>query len=233
MTAVLALAVLAGSVRAQQPAFAVLAAAAEGSSVFDARRAPPVDPNDPEAPPALLDAPFTVPVPEPARLPAARRMKAGPRTMGYDALIRENARRNGLDERFVKAVIAGESEFSKSATSRAGARGLMQLMPATAAELGVSADALYRPAANIRAGTDYLAKLFAAAWRRYHLRGVAYSRAPGWLLQRILAAYNAGPRFLQRRKLYRQTRLYVAKVLSLYRSSLTELVPPRRRSWVG
>jgi soluble lytic murein transglycosylase-like protein len=134
----------------------------------------------------------------------------------------------------VKAVIAGESEFSKSATSRAGARGLMQVMPATARGVGVAAEALYRPAENIRAGTAYLAWLFARAWQKYHLKGVDYRKAPPWLLQRILAAYNAGPRFLARRRLYRQTRDYVAKVLLYYRSAVTELVPApsRGRRWI-
>ncbi len=147
------------------------------------------------------------PVPFAVRLPAVpppsvRRLRAGPRTQGYDALIRAHARRWGLDPRLVKAVIAGESEFSRRATSRAGARGLMQVMPATAAEVGVAAEALYSPAANIRAGTAYLAGLFARAWKRYHLKGVDYRRAPAWVLQRVLAAYNAGPRFLARRRLH-------------------------------
>lgn len=209
-------------------------------ALFDASRVPAAaDPHDPEAPPALLapePPPFTVPVPapDPAR-PELRRLRRGPRTMGYDALIREHARRHGLDARFVKAVIAGESEFSKGATSRAGARGLMQVMPATARGVGVAAEALYRPADNIRAGTAYLAWLFARAWKKYHLKGVDYRKAPPWLLQRILAAYNAGPRFLARRRLYRQTRAYVAKVLLYYRSAVTELMPApaRGRRWIG
>lgn len=229
---------------AEPAALAALDAARGGTlaagTLFDASRpAAAADPHDPELPPALLapePPPFIVPVPspDPAR-PALRRLRPGPRTMGYDALIREHARRHGLDARFVKAVIAGESEFSKKATSRAGARGLMQLMPATAAELGVAADALYRPAENIRAGTAYLAWLFARAWKKYHLKGVDYRKAPPWLLQRILAAYNAGPRFLARRRLYRQTRAYVAKVLLYYRSAVTELVPapPKGRRWIG
>ena len=70
---------------------------------------------------------------------------------------------------------------------------------------------------------DYLAYLFARAWKRYHLRGVAFSKVPAWLLQRIVAAYNAGPRFLTRRHLYRQTREYVRNVLLFYRSPVTEL----------
>jgi soluble lytic murein transglycosylase-like protein len=99
----------------------------------------------------------------------------------------------------------------------------MQVMPATSEEMGVSGKALYEPEANIRAGTLYLVHLFERAWRRYHLKGVAYTDAPPWLVQRIIAAYNAGPRFLARRRLYRQTRDYVKKVLLFYRSKVSEV----------
>jgi soluble lytic murein transglycosylase-like protein len=96
-------------------------------------------------------------------------------------------------------------------------------MPRTAGSVGVERRRLLDPEANIRAGTRYLAYLFERAWRRYHLKGVAYSRAPEWLVQRIVAAYNAGPRFLVRRRLYRQTREYVRRVLLFYRSAVTAL----------
>lgn len=224
-------------------------AALPGAVLFDAARAGlpspevyvPVEVEEvlarerrPEAEPFAIRVPAVPPAPY-AR--AFKRLSAGPRTSGYDALIRAHARRHGLDPRLVKAVIAGESEFAKRATSPAGARGLMQVMPATARELGVSADELYTPSANIRAGTAYLAHLFARAWKRYHLKGVDYLKAPQWVLQRILAAYNAGPRFLARRRLFRQTRHYVAKVLLFYRSTITELPTtpdkPRWPVWTG
>lgn len=232
MPACLALLALAAPLRAQElSAFAALRAAADGAAVFDSGR--PYEGTDPEAPPFIVPVPGASPAAPPPP-PALRRLQAGPRTMGYDALIRESAQRHGLDPRFVKAVIAGESEFVKQATSRSGARGLMQLMPATAEGVGVPAASLYRPRENIRAGTAYLAWLFEKAWKRYHLQGVEYRRAPDWLLQRILAAYNAGPRFLERRRLYRQTRAYVAKVLYFYRSALTELIPaPPVRGWAA
>ncbi|MDX6770955.1 MAG: lytic transglycosylase domain-containing protein [Elusimicrobiota bacterium] len=228
--------------RAEEPALlaalgAAHAAGPGAAAVFDAARAGPAAPDSvmlaadapsPEAEerPARErrpdPPPFAVRVPE-SPPPPVRRLRPGPRTSGYDALIRRYARRCGLDARLVKAVIAGESEFSRRATSRAGARGLMQVMPATAREVGVAPERLYSAEANIRAGTAYLARLFARAWRRYHLKGVDYRLAPAWVVQRVLAAYNAGPRFLARRRLYRQTRDYVAKVLSFYRSTLTEL----------
>jgi soluble lytic murein transglycosylase-like protein len=79
----------------------------------------------------------------------------------------------------VKAVITAESGWKPRAVSRAGARGLMQLMPATAAKTGVRAEDLFEPAPNILAGTRLLAVLLR------HYRGDLVS---------ALVAYNAGPR---------------------------------------
>ncbi len=171
-------------------------------------------------------APFVIEIPLVPPLPYKRtftRLMGRSGASGYDALIRSYAERQGLDPRLVKAVIAAESEFTPRAQSPAGALGLMQVMPATAGEMGVSGRALFEPEANIRAGTAYLAHLFARAWRRYHLRGVAYTDAPPWLIQRVVAAYNAGPRFLAHRRLYAETRAYVRKVLIFYRSKVSEL----------
>ncbi len=176
--------------------------------------------------PPIKSAPFVIDIPAVPPAPFARtfHLLLGRRqTNGYDDLIRFYALQKGLDPRLVKSVIAAESEFTARAQSPAGALGLMQVMPATAGSMGVSRSALFDPEANIRAGTAYLAYLFERAWRRYHLRGVAFSLAPAWLVQRIIAAYNAGPRFLVHRRLYRQTREYVKKVLLFYRSAVTEL----------
>ena len=85
------------------------------------------------------------------------------------------AAREGLDPLIIDIIIAHESGFELQATSRVGARGLMQLMPATAAELGVTD--LEDPAQNVAAGTSY----FAAQYRRFGSLHLA------------LAAYNAGP----------------------------------------
>ncbi len=170
--------------------------------------------------------PFVVEVPKASSDPKLiRRLMARPKISRYDAMIRSNAARHGLDPRLVKAVIAAESEFTARAKSPTGALGLMQLMPDTANEVGVSWKLLFDPESNIRAGTAYLAHLFARAWKRYHLKGVSYSRAPQWVIQRIIAAYNAGPRFLTQRRLYQQTRHYVRKVLMFYRSAVTDLRP--------
>jgi soluble lytic murein transglycosylase-like protein len=174
----------------------------------------------PGAGPFILEIPR---VPPPPFERTFDRLIVSPRTSGYDETIRRHADRYGLDPRLVKSVIAAESEFTARAKSPAGALGLMQVMPATSEEMGVSGKALYEPEANIRAGTLYMVHLFERAWRKYHLRGVAYKDAPGWLVQRIIAAYNAGPRFLAHRRLYAQTRDYVKKVLLFYRSKVSEL----------
>jgi hypothetical protein len=170
--------------------------------------------------------PFVLEIPPVPPLPFERtfyRLMGRPQTSGYDELIRSYSDRFGLDPRLIKSVIAAESEFTPSAKSPAGALGLMQVMPATAGFMGISGKALFEPEANIRAGTLYMTYLFERAWKRYHLRGVSYLDAPKWLVQRIVAAYNAGPRFLAHRKLYAQTRDYVRKVLLFYRSKVSEL----------
>jgi hypothetical protein len=140
----------------------------------------------------------------------------------FDSIILEASLRHGLDPRLVKAVIAAESEFSPQALSPKGARGLMQVLPSTAEEIGVPGHRLHDPEQGIRAGTAYLAVLYKAAWKKYRLKGVAYKEAPLWVTERVIASYNAGPRALTRNSFVRQTRNYVSKVLLFYGSEVTE-----------
>lgn len=121
------------------------------------------------------------------------------------ALAAAAARRHGLAPELVAAVAAVESGFDPAAVSPKGAQGLMQLMPATAASLGV-ADA-FDPAANLDGGSRHLRALLA----RY-----------GGDLEKALAAYNAGEGAVQRHggvPPYRETREYVKKVMSRYRGA--------------
>lgn len=120
----------------------------------------------------------------------------------YDDLIAEAARANSLDPKLVKSVMLVESAFNPAAISRKGARGLMQLMPATAAELGV--EDVFDPAENIRAGARHLASLVGLF---------------GGSLTKSLAAYNAGEAAVLRYggvPPYPETRLYVRKALTAY-----------------
>ncbi|MCX5794001.1 MAG: lytic transglycosylase domain-containing protein [Elusimicrobia bacterium] len=192
-------------------------------------RLAPHSPGSSIAPPKDLKVtrrtPLVVPVPKPT--PAYKYtfhvLSEHPEiTDRYDELILENSLRHGMDPRLVKALIAAESEFSTEALSPHGAQGLMQVMPITAEELGVPRSALHDPQANIHVGTAYLERLYRAAWKQYRLKGVKYPDAPLWVVQRIIASYNAGPRALTRNSFMRQTRNYVRKVLLFYRSDVTE-----------
>ncbi len=136
------------------------------------------------------------------RVVATRRW--GPRNItAYDDIIRDHAVDHGLPAALVKAVIAAESNFDPRARSPKGAQGLMQLMPQTAAYLGVH-DA-YSVEQNVRGGSRYLAEMldrFGGDWKR------------------ALAAYNAGPEAVDRYQgipPYRETQEYVRRVMSYYR----------------
>lgn len=117
----------------------------------------------------------------------------------YDDLIVEHAEAKGIRPDLVRAVVQIESGYNPRAVSRKGALGLMQLMPTTAAYLGVRSP--FDPAENIRGGTTYLRQLL----DRY-----------GENEELALAAYNAGPEAVGRYgntvPPYRETRDYVRKV---------------------
>ena len=126
------------------------------------------------------------------------RPMASPAANEYDPLVLEHATRQALRPELVKAVIQVESGFNPWARSPKGAMGLMQLMPATARDLGVHDP--YDPAENIRGGTVYLRQLLDK-----------YSGNE----QLALAAYNAGSNAVDRYGRippYRETRNYVRKV---------------------
>lgn len=121
----------------------------------------------------------------------------------YSTQILSAAKEHKVDPAFIAAVIRAESNGVANAVSRKGARGLMQLMPATAHRLGVRRP--FDPKENIRGGTAYLAELAA----RY-----GDTRA-----DLVLAAYNAGERAVEEHKgvpPYRETREYVRKVLAFW-----------------
>jgi Transglycosylase SLT domain len=123
----------------------------------------------------------------------------------YAGLIAASARAHGVAPELVASVIAVESNFNPRAVSWKSARGLMQLMPQTAARFGVKN--VFDPHQNIDAGTRYLKELLL----RYD-GDVALT----------LAAYNAGPdRVAQYRSIppFRETRDYVRRVTEKYRQT--------------
>lgn len=132
-------------------------------------------------------------------IPAAPAPTVKANRADIDVMVKEIAARYQLDPDFVASVIKAESNFNPHAVSRKGARGLMQLMPQTANQLGVK-DA-FDPKANVEAGTAHLNALL----EQYHDDPV-----------KALAAYNAGAHRVQQYHgvpPYRETRAYVAAIV--------------------
>jgi soluble lytic murein transglycosylase len=147
-------------------------------------------PNDPRYKPVVREQ------------PQKKRSTRVPQEEGYDGLIRLTAMEHDVSPALVKAVIAAESRFNSGAVSHKGAQGLMQLMPATAAQLGV--DDPFAAADNVRGGVRYLREML----DRYGDMG------------RALAAYNAGPTAVDHYRgipPYPETRAYVQRVMTYYR----------------
>ena len=114
-------------------------------------------------------------------------------------MLADAGERHNLDADLLASVVKAESNGNARAVSRAGARGLMQLMPGTAADQGVNDS--FRPEENVRGGSAYLDELLV----RYHDN-----------LALALAAYNAGPAAVAKYHgipPYHETRAYVARVI--------------------
>jgi soluble lytic murein transglycosylase-like protein len=117
----------------------------------------------------------------------------------YDRLIRRYADEYDIDFALVKAIMHAESSFNPYAVSHKGARGLMQMMPETAARYGVRD--IHNPTENIRAAVQHLRYLFELFDHRPVL---------------VIAAYNAGENAVKQHRgipPYQETLNYVNKVL--------------------
>jgi soluble lytic murein transglycosylase-like protein len=143
--------------------------------------------------------------------------KSSPKTLPIsdpkiEDVIQQMAARHGVDPNLIKAIIKTESNNNPKAVSSKGARGLMQLMPPTARDLGVTNS--LDPAQNVDGGVRYLKQLMA----QY-----------GGNLELSLAAYNAGPGAVGRHggvPPYRETQQYVKKIGTLYGSLRTQAEMP-------
>ena len=174
----------------------VMAMRGGGEMTLDASLVSHIEPDEvpyPEAPPTLpADAPPL------AAAVSKLRLETNPR---FDPIIEKVAKEQGIDATLVRAVIQVESGYEPRARSRSGAMGLMQLMPQTAKQYGVTARRLYDPRANIEAGIKHLKSLLD------HLP-----------LHLALAAYNAGEGAVQRFRgvpPYPETQKYVSTILAL------------------
>jgi hypothetical protein len=132
---------------------------------------------------------------------------------GLDSLIRQNGQKHGVDPYLIFLVMEQESHFNPRALSPKGARGLMQLMPGTAARFGVRRP--HDPAQNISGGTRYLRELL----NRFNNR-----------VDLVLASYNAGEgaviKFGHRVPPYRETRNYVKNISYRYKSKIARTKKP-------
>lgn len=133
--------------------------------------------------------------------PAAKTAAAPAGSLGE--IIEQAARKYGVDPALADAVAKTESDYDPSATSSAGAAGVMQLMPETARALGVRN--IYDPRENIDGGVRYLKEMLTAF---------------DGDVTKAVAAYNAGPQAVRNYQgvpPYAETQNYVRKVLDIYR----------------
>lgn len=151
----------------------------------------------PDPPPAAAGTVPSGPAGQPR--PAAAATDARLSAQDLRQMLGKAGREHNLDVDLLASVVKAESGGNARAVSRAGARGLMQLMPATAAELGVKDS--FAPEQNVSGGSAYLDALL----NGYHNN-----------LALALAAYNAGPATVAKYRgipPYAETRAYVARVI--------------------
>lgn len=171
--------------------------APEDKTSVEAVLLPELEPLEPHKPASAL-------APRPEKLqPPVRAPQLNPdilkRLMAYDPIVRHYSRLHNLDPNLTRAVIYVESAGLVDAQSHKGAQGLMQLIPSTAAEMGVKNS--LDPTQNIFGGTRYLSRML----ERFGQVDLA------------LWAYNAGPESVKRKRPPLETRRYIPKVIGIKR----------------
>ncbi|HLL74132.1 MAG TPA: lytic transglycosylase domain-containing protein [Pyrinomonadaceae bacterium] len=134
---------------------------------------------------------------------ARRERRWGTGSLRLDQLIRQNGARHGVDPYLIFLVMEQESHFNSRAVSPAGARGLMQLMPGTAARFGVRNP--HDPAQSVSAGARYLRQLIKKFNGRVDLALAGYNAGEGNVMK---YGYRVPP--------FRETRNYVRKISGRY-----------------
>jgi soluble lytic murein transglycosylase-like protein len=161
----------------------------------------------PIARPMMVLLPFTAKEMTP-RVDVSAEYFAVPANKAYDSIIQEAADLYDMDPNLIHAVMQAESAFHPYAVSRAGAEGLMQLMPDLSEQMGVNN--AFDPRENIMGGTRYLKRLL-----DYHDGNIELA----------LASYNAGPGNVDRYRgvpPFRETRNYV--------KTIKQILAARKRS---
>jgi len=172
--------------------------------------------SEPDPPPAPSQPENTQPAEPPPESAAPARIALAPQSQtpivdreSLNLMVNGAGQRHQIDPDFINSVIRAESGFNNRAVSKKGAQGLMQLMPGTASQLGVSN--AFDPNANVDGGTKYLRELL----EKYN-----------YDVPKALAAYNAGPGRVDRYRgvpPYSETQAYVARIIRDYnRKKLAE-----------
>lgn len=178
------------------------------------------EPVDPVAQPPVQGGLAVHTVPPPAgmqfedMMPQSPSLQApSPASGNYDveAIIGNAAKMNGLDPNLVRSVIQQESAFNPNAKSPVGAQGLMQLMPGTAADLGVKN--AFDPTENVMGGAKYLGQQMRKYGGDMRLALAAYNWGPGNIDKRLRAGFTPEQILA---KAPTETQNYVARVSQLY-----------------
>ncbi|HEX3155687.1 MAG TPA: lytic transglycosylase domain-containing protein [Candidatus Angelobacter sp.] len=180
------------------PVVAATAPSTQLTSVTVASKPPAIKPlvSKPAVSASLANS---IPAAQPVSMKVTAQSNPAASAIDLDQVVREASSKNRLDPDFVSSVIMAESNFKTHAVSKKGALGLMQLMPATAAQLGVSDP--FDPRANVEAGAAHLSALL----DRYNNDPI-----------KALAAYNAGTHRVKQYNgvpPYRETRAYINKIV--------------------